>query len=486
MKTTAFFWQRAARDCVVILLAISLSGLPFTTRCGWALSISDEKALGKKVLDQVRERMPLIEDGETLTFVQSVGNRIVKVIGTTLYDYQFFIIDRPDINAFAVPGGYVFLYRGLIEILHDEGEMASIIGHELAHIQARHVERATQQGRVLNIATILGVLAGAFLGLGGNAASAIMMGSVAGAQSAQLKYSRENEEEADELGFRFVCDAGYDPVNIVNAMQALNQQRFPSSKGVPSYLSTHPDTAERIQYLQTMVREYHKKNPTAKKKQASPSEEFAFVRAALVSEYSDPDKAMERLKSELQQGNDAATYGIGRLLLRQGHTEQAIEYLQNSASRHPNSPLVLSTLGSAYYRAGRLSEAERVLKSALLLDPASTSARLRLALVYKDQSRNDEALKNLQQIEKFAPTFPDIDYHLGVLLGQMNQLGLAHYYLGRYHQHHRDGKTAIFHYSKAKVLLKGEPEKLKEIETELKELDKKSKKKLADSRSERS
>lgn len=486
MNITVFSWRRASRWPVVVLLAISLASLPVMPRSSWALSISDEKTLGKKVLDQVRERMPLIEDGEIVTYVQSVGNKIVEVIGTTLYDYQFFVIDRPDVNAFAVPGGYVFLYRGLIEILHSEGAMASIIGHELAHIQARHVERTIQQGRVLNISTILGALAGAFLGLGGNAASAIMMGSVAGAQSMQLKYSRENEEEADQLGFRFVSDAGYDPIHIVNALQALNQQRFPSSSSVPSYLLTHPQTTERIQYLQVMVQDYHRKNPAAKKKAAPTDEEFAFVRAALVSEYSDRDKAMERLQSELRQGNDAAAYGIGRLLLRQGQTDQAIEQLQESASRHPNSPLVLSTLGSAYYRAGRLSEAERALKSALLLDPASTSARLRLALVYKDQSRNEDALKNLQQIDKFAPSFPEIDYHLGVLLGQMNQLGLAHYHLGRFHQHHRDTKTAIFHYSKARVLLKGEPEKLNEIETELKELDKKAKKKLADSRSERS
>lgn len=484
MHSAAFSRRRAVRRPVLILLVISLAVLLLTTRSGWALSISDEKTLGKKVLEQVREHMPLIEDGEIVTYVQSVGNKIVKVIGTTLYDYQFFVIDRPDVNAFAVPGGYVFLYRGLIEILHNEGEMASIIGHELAHIQARHVERSIQQSRVLNIATVLGTLAGAFLGLGGNAASAIMMGSVAGAQSMQLKYSRANEEEADELGFRYVCDAGYDPIHIVNAMQALNQQRLPSSSRIPSYLSTHPDVTERVQYLQVMVQDYRKKNPEVQKKQAPADEEFAFVRAALVSEYSDHDKAMERLQSELQQGNDAAAYGIGRLLLRQGQTDQAIEQLQKSAGSYPDSPLVLSTLGLAYYRTGRLNEAERALKSALLLDPTSTSARLRLALVYKDQSRNDDALKNLQQIERFAPSFPEIDYHLGILLGQMNQLGLAHYHLGRFYQHKGDTKTAIFHYSKAKVLLKSKPEKLSEIETELQELNKKAKKRLAGSRNE--
>jgi len=486
MKSVALSWKRIACFPIVGVLIFCFICLPLIPRPGWALTISDEKTLGKKVLEQVREQMPLIEDGEIVTYVQSVGNKVVKSVGTTLYDYQFFVIDKPDVNAFAVPGGYVFVYRGLIEILHNEGELAAIIGHELAHVQARHVERRMQQGKVLNIATIIGTLAGAFLGLGGNAASAIMMGTMAGAQTMQLKYSRENEEEADELGFRFLCDAGYDPINIVNAMQALSQHRFPNTSRIPSYLSTHPDTGERIQYLQVMVKDYRKKHPEIIQKEASSDEEFAFVQAALVSEYSDPGTAMGRFQAEMQQGNDAAAYGIGRLLLRQGHIDQAIPYLQKSASLHPASPLVLSTLGSAYFQAGRLSEAERVLKTALVLDPASTSARLRLALVLKEQSRNDDALQNLQQIEKFAPSFPEIDYHLGVLLGQMNQLGMAHYHLGRYYQHKQDLQTAIFHYSKAKVLIKGDPDKVKEIDEELKEIDKRSKKKVSDARNKRS
>lgn len=473
MKTTTLYRRRGGvLSLVTILLCCFVVNFYPKPHSAWALDLSDEKELGRKVLEQVKQQMPLIEDGEILTYVQSVGNKIVKQLGTTLYDYQFFVIDAPDVNAFAVPGGYVFVYRGLIEILHSEGELASIISHELAHIQARHIERRMQQGKVATIATLVGALASAFLGLPGNAASALMMGTMAGSQSMQLKYSRDNEEEADELGFRYLNEAGYDPLDMVKAMQALGKNRFNSTGGVPSYLLTHPLTSERVQYLQVMVNNYHKDHPQAVAKNSGNDEDFDFMRAALVSEYSDPKIAAQRFEAELRHGRDASAYGLGRLYLREGQTEEAITYLRQAAGRHPDSPMILSTLGSAYFQTGRLAEAQSVLQSALLLDPSSTSARLRLALVFKELGKKQEALQNLQQIEKFAPSFPEIDYHLGVLLGQMNQVGMAHYYLGRYHHQKKDLDAASFHYRKARTLLKGDPKKVAEIDDELKEIGK--------------
>lgn len=478
MNLRTIFRKRGCAVPIVTLLVWCFVSCYVVPRPARALELSEEKALGRKVLDKVRERMDLIEDGEIVSYVQTLGDRIVKQLGTTLYDYQFFVIDQPDVNAFAVPGGYVFIYRGLIEILHSEGELASIVSHELAHVQARHIQRRMEQGKVLSIATLVGALAAAFLGIGGGAeaSQALLMGSLAGTKSMELKYSRDNEEEADELGFRYLCDAGYDPINTVRAMQALSQSHFGTSTSMPSYLSTHPATSERIQYLQVMIKEYRKKHPKSSRKSVSNDDQFQFVRAAVIGEYSDPHIALRRLKEEERNGQEAAGYGLGRLYLREGHLEEAVPYLQDAAMRHPDSSLVLSSLGSAYFQLGRLNQAQRVLQSALLLNPSSTIARYRLALVLKDLGRRDEALQNLQQIEKFVSSLPEIDYQMGVLLGQLNQLGMAHYHLGRYYQHEHEWKTAVFHYRKARALLRGDPKKLAEIDRELKKAEKNHKK----------
>ena len=109
----------------------------------------------------------------------------------------------------------------------------------------------------------------------------------------------------------------------------------------------------------------------------------------------------------------------------------------------PSSPFVLSTLGEAYHRVGKLQEAQNTLESALMLDPSSSIADFRLALVLMDMGKKDEALEHLMRIEELAPMFPEVDYQLGVVLGQANKLGLAHFHLGRYYFHKENKELAI-------------------------------------------
>jgi tetratricopeptide (TPR) repeat protein len=136
---------------------------------------------------------------------------------------------------------------------------------------------------------------------------------------------------------------------------------------------------------------------------------------------------------------------------------------------------VLSTLGSAYLNLGRLNDAQRVLQSALLLDSSAPVLHYRLALVLKELGQKEEALQHLQRIEEWAPAYPDIDNNLGILLGQMNQMGLAHFHLGRYYFHRHNWDAAIFHYRKAKALIIGSPQKMEEIDQGLKEAEKRLK-----------
>lgn len=437
------------------------------------LSASEESELGKKTLEKIRERMALVEDGEVLNYVQSVGNRIVSQIGTTPYQYQFFVVDQAVPNAFAVPGGYIFIYRGLIEMMSNEGELAGILSHELAHIQARHIHRRLEQGRVINIASIAGILAGVLLGVagGGAAAQAVAMGSMAGAQSYQLQYSRENESEADQLGLSYLTAAGYPAKDMASVMEKLNQMNWlGGTAGMPSYLSTHPVLGERIQYLRGL--EQKEQYLALKPKQATEGD-FAVMKASLVAEFSDPQTAKERFLAGARQGDAAALYGLGRLYLRQGQIPEGVHYLQEAASKKAGSPYILSSLGDAYRRDGKLREAQRTLQTALLLDPSSTIAHFRLAAVLQDLGQKDAAYEHLHRIEPFAPTFPEIDYQLGVVLGQMGRVGEAHFYLGRYYRHKHDWKVALFHYQKAKAMIPATLDKREELEEGLKEAEKK-------------
>lgn len=468
---------KGGRQIFLIWLMISfLSTTLFVPGKAWALTLSDEKKIGREMLDLIKARLSLVEDGEVLTYVQAIGNRIVNQLGNTPYQYRFFVINQSVPNAFAVPGGYIFIYRGLIELMTSEGELAGILSHELGHIQARHYQRRVEEGSLLSVATIAGVLAAALLGSqgGGSASSALMVGTIAGAQTAQLKYSRENEEEADQLGLRYLTAAGYPAKDMVTVMQRLNQAQWMANSNIPSYLLTHPALSERVQYLQDLVSKPEYQQQTSK---SSSLGDFSIMQAALVSEYSDPRKAEERFQAGARKGDVAAVYGLGRLYLRQGRVAEAMPYLQDAARQNAGSPFVLTTLGDGYLKQGKFKEAQRALQTALLLDPSSPVGHYRLALALKEQGQKEEALEHLERIEEFAPAFPDIDLNLGTLYGQVNRMGLAHFYLGRYYLNRSDWGVAQFHYRKARPLLWDSPQKLEEVDRVLKEAEKRLKEK---------
>lgn len=474
--STVFSRIARRRWALIVSIAFLIACLDVScpARSG-ALGISDEKELGSKILDLIKEHMSLVEDGEVLTYVQAIGRRIVSHLGPTPYTFQFFIVNEAVPNAFAIPGGYIFIYRGLIESMRSEGELAGIISHELAHIQARHIHRRMEEGKILNIASIAGMLAGILLGAatGSGAGGAVTMGSAAGTASMALKYSRENEEEADQLGLKYLVSAGYPPNDMANGMMRLIQGRYVSNSRVPSYLSTHPALDERVSYLSDLANKERSSGKKAPRKAALG--DFPMMQAALIADYADPQIALDRFRSAAKDNESFSTYGLGRLALRQGDMDKALPYLQRVARMEASSSLALSTLGSAYYKAGNLVEAQKVLQSALVLDPSASIVHLRLATIARELGRREEALEHLQRIEDLAPTFPEIDYQMGVVLGQMNNLGPAHFYLGRYYESRRDFKTALFHLGKAKLLLRESHHKFGDIDRMIKDLEKRKK-----------
>jgi len=470
------FFGRGGKAAIAALTAFLFAAVLLCPSGLNAITLSEEKEMSRKTLEAVRKHMSLVEDGEVLTYVRNVGNRVAKQIGTTPYEFQFFVIDSPVVNAFAVPGGYVFIYRGLIEMMSSEGELASILGHELAHIQARHIQRQIDEAKVLSVASIAGMLAGILLGVGGGsgggAGPALMAGSAAAGQSAALKYSREHEMEADQLGFRFMSDAGYDPAEMPSIMHKMDQQKWTGSSSVPSYLATHPALGERVLYLDDMAK---KKKLSSPKPVQAASGDFQVMQAALIADYTDPAKALERFQAGVKNGDKVAVFGLGRFYLREDRSAEAAVQLQEAARLMPASPYVLSTLGTAYHRSGKLQEAQRAFQSALVLDSSASIVHYRLALVLNELGQKKEAVDHLMQIEELAPMFPEVDYQLGVILGQLNNLGLAHYHLGRYYLHKQNFELALMHYQKAKAYILDSPNKIEEINLILKELEKRKK-----------
>jgi beta-barrel assembly-enhancing protease len=216
--------------------------------------------LGEKAAAEVRDQMPLIRSGEVQSFVDRIGQRLVAAIPSQFvnpqFRYTFEVVNASDINAFALPGGPMFVNRGMLTAAHDEGEVAGVMAHELSHVALRH--GTAQAGKAQPYE--LGALAGAVIGavVGGATGSIISQGTKFGIGTAFLRYSREYEKQADILGSHIMAAAGYDPRAMATLFQTIQKEGGSRS---PQWLSSHPDPGNRSQYILTEAKSLGVSNP---------------------------------------------------------------------------------------------------------------------------------------------------------------------------------------------------------------------------------
>jgi predicted Zn-dependent protease len=178
------------------------------------------------------------DDKDLQKYIDDVGQRLVEVCDRNYLDYQFQVIDSPILNAFALPGGFIFITRGLLAELENEAQLAGVLGHEIGHVVARH--SATQLSEAIGYQA----LTLASMAAGPNAGEMAMV-TTALSQSMMLGYSREREFQADTMGLTYMHRAGYDPLEMSRFLSILSEKsQGPTGYGV--YSSTHPDVFERI------------------------------------------------------------------------------------------------------------------------------------------------------------------------------------------------------------------------------------------------
>ncbi len=204
--------------------------------------------LGQQAAAEVRQQLPMVTDRRTEDFVESIGNRLIGEIPDYLrqpeFRYSFDVVNLKDINAFALPGGPIFLHRGMIEAAKTDGEVAGVMAHELSHVILRHGTAQATKGQKFQIGSIAGQILGGIVG--GRTGSIIAQGSQLGLGVYFLKYGREYEREADLLGAQIMAEAGYDPRQMANMFRTIEQQRRSSA---PEWLSDHPDPGNRYEAI---------------------------------------------------------------------------------------------------------------------------------------------------------------------------------------------------------------------------------------------
>lgn len=203
------------------------------------LSEAEEAAIGQQQDAEIRREMGVYNDRALEQYVNEIGQELARNSHRPNLPWTFTIVDSPAINAFALPGGYVYVTRGILAYLDDESELAGVLGHEIAHVTARHAAQAYTRQMQANLGlTVLSIFVPStrpFTDLGASGLSVLF-----------LRNGREAELEADRLGVEYGSSAGYDPSGVPRFLSTLARVSALSERGVPNWLSTHPDPGERV------------------------------------------------------------------------------------------------------------------------------------------------------------------------------------------------------------------------------------------------
>jgi len=214
------------------------------------ISVSDEIALGRQAQRQVKTQVPELTDRMVASYVQSLGRRLVGRAGGAKYPYSFSIVNYKEINAFALPGGPVWVHRGAMAAAQNEAQLAAVLAHEIAHIAKRHAADQLTKNLVAN--GLLGLL-GAMLGNDGSARAAQTAAQIL-AGGYMLKFSRDDEREADREGARIMRQAGWDVREMAAFLEILRRQQGRDPGSVTVFLSSHPGPGERADLLRAELR----------------------------------------------------------------------------------------------------------------------------------------------------------------------------------------------------------------------------------------
>jgi beta-barrel assembly-enhancing protease len=214
------------------------------------ISVSDEIKLGREAQRQVAAQVPELNDRAVVSYVSDIGRRLAASAPGPKYPYSFRVANYRELNAFALPGGPVWIHRGIIHAAANESQLVGVLAHEIAHIARRHAADQITKQLVAN--GLLGLL-GAILGNDGGGARTAQIGAQVLANGYMLKFSRDDEREADSQGLKIMRRAGWDPRGMPDFMEILRREQGRDPGSVEIFLSSHPAPAERVEVLRRAI-----------------------------------------------------------------------------------------------------------------------------------------------------------------------------------------------------------------------------------------
>lgn len=268
--------------------------------------IAEDVTLGKEAAAEARQQLPLMRDDAVTSYVSDLGRRLVAVIPPEYehkeFSYTFETVNVSEINAFALPGGPMFVNRGMLEAAATEGEVAGVMAHEISHVFLRHGTAQASKAGTYQMGQVAGAILGAVIG--GRIGSVVAQGTQFGLGTAFLRYGRDYEKQADLAGARLMSLAGYDPIDMANMFKTIEKE---AGANGPEWLSSHPNPGNRSDYITKEAQSLPVRNPI---KQSSA---FDRVRAHLRTLPKAPTTAEATKNASRADGNTTTNVPTGRV-----------------------------------------------------------------------------------------------------------------------------------------------------------------------------
>ncbi len=417
---------------VIISIQVQSYNLPdIGNSSAISLSYKDERILGEHIYVDVQRELPLINDPLIEAYIQNLGTKLLNSSNKHYEDFHFFIVDSTQINAFALPGGYIGVNRGLITAAEDESELAAVLAHEITHVNQRHIARSFEKQQQLQLPMIAGVIAGALVSAyNPYAGQSLIAGSMAAGNQALINYTRSNEEEADRIGMSVLVKSGYSPYSMGSFFNKLQRGSYADKDSFPEYLRTHPVTDNRISDANSRADEiFIGKNKNRNKSQMK----LTLQQVPTVSNQNEDEINFVLIKSLLNYNKNnnlrafkysedtgAQQFAMGYHLLRSNNFQEANGIFKNLHAKFPKNTTITSLYAETMNKDPKA--ALSLLAEQLKFTPNNTTISLQYARLALANNQIQESIDILKKITKSSNSYPPtVNLLLAECYNKLNQ-----------------------------------------------------------------
>jgi len=426
---------------LVLLLALASAGLAsaepndklpdLSSPADVALSKSREAQLGRGVMLQLRNAGVVVDDPQLTEYIGSLGSQISSRANNGDFSFHFFFVKDDEINAFALPGGYIGVNSGLLLATNSENELAGVLAHEVSHVTQRHIARAMYDNERTSIVSMAAMIAAILLGAASNAHGDAITGAVMGAQGLTqqhaINFTRANEIEADRVGMEVLSSAGFDPNGMSSFFEEIGKRYGAQEQYVPALLQSHPVTTERIAEARARARQL----PQTKHQDSAG---YGLARARMqVLSASTPEAAFALFKDQGDSNNPADRYGLALSQMRMNLNDNAERIMHDLATEFPTVIPYRIGQAEALMASGETEQALARYKDAERLFPRNVPLTISYAdaLIAAGQAAAAHSLL-LDLLNNVEPT-PEQLRLIARAANAEGDVGDAYYYMSYYY-----------------------------------------------------